>query len=438
MTLLSIITFHPVETQTVIWIVAVLLLLCASAFVSGSETAFFSLTPADLNNIKKSKSKRDDKILRVLADQDYLLATILVTNNLVNICIVILSNNVINSLMSFNSPGWEFALKVVFVTFMLLLLGEITPKVFAAYNSVRYATFAAPLIQALKTILKPFSYVLIRTTSLINRKSSKKGSISIGELSEAIEITKGQSEEEREMLTGIVDFVNTEVEQIMHQRLDIVAINIDEGFDSLKKIIMDSGFSRIPVYRQSLDDIAGVLYVKDMIAYIGEKDSFRWQDHLRKPYFIPEHKKINDLMVEFQNDKVHMGIVVDEYGSTMGLVSLEDILEEIVGEILDESDADQSAAFTRLGENTFIFDGKCHINEFTEAVGLREGLFDKVRGDAETVAGLMLELKRDFLQKGESVTSDKVKFTVISISGRRIDRVKVEINRSGESDNKKP
>ncbi|MDR0509713.1 MAG: gliding motility-associated protein GldE [Rikenellaceae bacterium] len=427
----AIITFNGFSTQAAASLVIVVALLTLSAFVSGSETAFFSLTPSDLGRIKRSQSRRDDKVLRVLANQEYLLATVLVVNNLVNIGVVILSNGIINSLFTFGHGAWEFVIKVIVVTFMLLLFGEIVPKIFAANNAVRYATFAAVPLLVLKRLFKPLSFILIRTTSPISNSNvaSRRGGLSIGELSEAIDITDGQSDEEREMLSGIVDFVNTEVEQVMRQRLDIVAINIDEGFEAVKRRVVESGHSRIPIYEQSLDNIRGVLYVKDILAFVGEGDAFRWQEKLRKPYFIPEHKKINDLMVEFKKNKIHLAIVVDEYGSTVGLVSLEDILEEVVGEILDESDREESSLYTRLDDNTFIFDGKCHINGLTEVAGLDEDIFDAVRGEAETVAGLMLELRRDFLHKGESVSTAGVRFTALSTVGRRIDRIKVEITR---------
>lgn len=238
-----------------------------------------------------------------------------------------------------------------------------------------------------------------------------------------------RSEAERELLSGIEEFVNTEVEQIMRPRLDITAVSIDDDFARLKQVILESGFSRIPVYEQTLDNIKGVLYVKDMIAYVGESNDFAWQKHLREPYFVPQNKKINDLLAEFQTNKVHLGIVVDEYGSTTGLVSLEDILEEVVGEIVDEWDTEPGATFVKLDEDRFIFPGKTHINELTEATGLEEGFFDDVRGEAETVAGLLLELKGDFLRKGESVVSKKVRFTALSFDARRIDRVKVQLER---------
>ena len=229
------------------------------------------------------------------------------------------------------------------------------------------------------------------------------------------------------MLSEIVNFASTEVEQIMKSRVDITALDIEDDFAQVRRTVMESGFSRIPVYEQSVDNIKGVLYVKDLLPYINEKDDFRWQSLMRKPYFVPEHKKINDLLEEFQSHKVHIAIVVDEYGSTQGLVSLEDILEEIVGEISDESDVD-SSFYTKLGDGEFIFDGKTHLGDLEKVTGLDEGTFDDVRGEAETVAGLMLELRRNFLKKGESVTAHSVKFTAEELDGRRIDKIKVVLN----------
>ena len=426
----GILIFNSFNAAAAIGIVILALLLALSAFASASETSIFSLAPADIVEIKENPDSANKALLKLLSQPDYLLATILTLNNLANICAVILASNIINRLVTFQSSGaWEFVIKVVVVTFMLLLFGEIMPKIFATYNAKRFARFCARPLLVIGWLLKPFSRLLLGTGNLIRRRPQhKKAGLTIERISDAIEITKGQSEEEQQMLNEIVDFVNTDVEQIMRPRVDIQGIDIEEDFTAVKKIIIDSGYSRIPVYDQTIDNIKGVLYVKDMLRYIGEKEDFRWQEQLRKPYFVPEHKKINDLLVDFQTNKVHLGIVVDEYGSTLGLLSLEDILEEVVGEILDESDDEQATNYTRLDEHTYIFDGKSHIAQLTEVLGLDEHAFDMVKGEAETVAGLMLELKRDFVRRDESFTVAGVKFTAASITGRRIDKVKVELS----------
>ncbi len=422
----AILEFQPFGAEVILLFAVTAALLCMSAMMSGAETSLFSLSPVNIHEIKKQRSKSDQAILKLLSMQDYMLATILIVNNLVNICIILLANNIINHLAVFQSTVWEFVIKTIVVTFVLLLFGEIIPKIYAAYNPLGFArTVAIPLLW-LKSVCKPFSYVLIHSGSFISRSLSKKrGGLSIDELSNAIEITHNQTEEEKQMLSGIVSFVNTDVEQIMKPRVDIVAIEIDENFDRVKEVIIRSGFSRIPVFEQSMDNIRGVLYVKDLIAHIDKGADFRWQTLLRKPYFVPGHKMINDLLEEFRAAKVHMAIVVDEYGSTAGLVSLEDILEEIVGEISDESDKTLFTGYERLDEHTYLFDGKTHLNDLLKVLDKDEATFDDVKGQAETVAGLMLEVKRDFLRQGESLTIHEMCFTAKAIAGRRIDKVKV-------------
>ena len=404
------------------------LLLMVSALVSGSETSFFSLSPANVDSIRRRHSRADEAILQLLSSQDYLLATVLIVNNLVNICIVILCNDIIDRLGTFASATWEFVIKVVIVTFLLLLFGEIMPKIFAAYNPLRFARAISRPLLMLRKVFRPFAYILIRSSARINETvARKKVNISMDELSNAIEITGNQTEEERQMLSGIVGFVNTEVTEVMKLRMDIVALDETENFARVKEVIIESGFSRIPVYAENLDNIRGILYVKDMLPYIGKPDDFDWRKYLRKAYFVPEHKKISDLLEEFQAHKVHVAIVVDEYGSTQGLVSLEDILEEIVGEINDESDVEEPTFYKKLGENDYLFDGKTHLNDFEKVLGLEEDYFKDVRGGAETVAGLMLEIKRDFLKKGDYVSTRGVMFTVEALEGRRISKVHVTL-----------
>ncbi len=422
----AILEWHPFDPGVITFLIVTLLLLMVSAMVSGAETAFFSLSPSNINTVKRHKSRADNAILKLLSMQDYLLATILIVNNLVNICIVILSNRVIDILVSFKSSGAEFAIKVIVVTFVLLLFGEIIPKIFSSYNPLGVARVMAPVLLVLKSVFKPLSWVLMKLGGFINYSlGGKRRVISINELSNALEITGNQTEEEKQMLSGIVSFVNTDVSQIMKPRMDIVALDIRSGYDEVKRVIIESGFSRIPAYGESLDNIQGVLYVKDLLSYIAEGDSFEWQKLLRKPYFIPENKKIADLLEEFQSNKVHIAVVVDEYGSTIGVVSLEDILEEVVGEISDESDSEESP-YVRIDDHTFVFEGKTHLNDLERVLGLSEDYFSDIKGDSESIAGLMLELRRDFMAVGESVTGHAVTFTVRSLDGRRIDKVKVE------------
>lgn len=425
---LAILHFLPFDASTILWLAALVLLLVVSALMSGSETALFSLSPAQLGEVKKGRSRADRAIAELLDDQDYLLATILIVNNLVNICIILLANKIIDSLARFASGGWEFVVKTIVATFVLLLFGEIMPKIYAAYNPLGFGRLVAPMQIVLKRVVRPFSWVLIHSGGGVSRLlSRKKAGLSIDELSSAMEVTRDQSEQERQMLSGIVNFVNTDARQVMRPRVDIVAVDIDQKYSAVKQLIIDSGISRIPVWEESIDRIRGILYVKDVIAHIDRDDDFQWQTLLRKPYFVPEHKKINDLLEEFRASRVHLAIVTDEYGSTLGLVTLEDILEEIVGEITDESDGRQGENYTRLDEHTYLFDGKTHLSDMLRVVGLEEGFFDEQRGGAETIAGLMLEVKRNFLRQGESLTIRGIGFTAKSIEGRRIEQVRVKL-----------
>lgn len=402
-------------------------LLTISALVSGSEVAFFSLTPRDLQEMRENPDSRNRSILRMLSDVDGLLATILVTNNLVNICIVILTSNIMNELFVFTR--FEFLFKTVLVTFLLLLFGEILPKVFSQSNPRGFARMVVFPIRVFEWICYPLSYVLVRTGGRISRLASRNAEISMEELADAVDLARGSSQEEHQMLSGIVSFVNTEVEEIMRPRIDITALDIKSTYEQVKSVIIDSGYSRIPVYDEDLDNIKGALYVKDLLPYINCGDEFGWQQLLRKIYFVPKHKKIDDLLREFQESKIHVAIVVDEYGATQGLVSLEDILEEVVGEISDESDEDESF-YERLNDNTYLFDGKTHIVDFERVIDAGEDIFADVQGRAETLAGLMLELRRDLLKKGDTVEAHGIRFTVQKMDGRRVDKIKVVVGRT--------
>ena len=422
---ISALTFHLFTSEILWMLIIVAVLLFCSALMSGSETALFSLTPRNIKHFRSNPSPAGNAILRLLGMQDYMLSTILIANNLVNISIVIICNNIIDLWVTFGSAGWEFAVKIVVVTFLLLLFGEIMPKILAAYNPMRFARFMARPLLFLKSLLKPFSYVLIHSGNFLNeRLTRKKVNISIDELSNALEMTSGQSAEEKRMLSGIVSFVNTEVVDIMKPRVDIVALDAESDFEQVKRIIIDSGFSRIPVYEESIDNIKGVLYVKDVLPYISNEAGFEWQKLARKVYFVPEYKKINDLMTEFQGSQIHLAVVVDEYGSTLGLVSLEDILEEIVGEIEDESDVEMEF-YTKIDDNTYLFDGKTHINDMLRVMGLLDDYVDDFKGEADTVAGLMLEIRRDFLKKGDTVICEGLTLSVEEADAYRIDKVKV-------------
>ena len=404
-------------------IMITVVLLMISAAVSASEVAFFSLTPADL---KQRGTVASDSILKLLSNSDSLLATILVVNNLVNIGIVIVTSKIIDTMFRFER--FEFLFTGVLVTFLLLLFGEILPKVFAQSANVRVASILAQPLSLMRWTFYPLSYILIRTSSRIGEMASHNADISIEDLADAVDMTTTSSSEEQKMLSGIVNFANREVVEIMRPRMDIVAVEHTMNFGEVKRVIMESGYSRLPVYDDDLDHIKGTLFVKDLLQYINEPDEFGWQRLIRDPYFVPVHKKINSMLEDFQTDKVHMAIVVDEYGATQGLVSLEDILEEVVGEISDESDNDESF-YRKLGENAYLFDGKTHIVDMVRVLQLDDETFEDVQGRAETVAGLMLEIKRNFLKKGDSVEAHGIRFIVDSLEGHRIDKIKVIILR---------
>ena len=428
MNIISAVIFHPFVLQDYLLLGVIVVLLCCSAMVSASETAFFSLSPHQIELLHNHPSRSNQAALKLLDRSEYLLSTILVANNLVNICIVVLSNALIDSWIDFGGAnGVDFLVKMVIVTFLLLLFGEIMPKIFANFNSMRVVGLMAVPLRFFYALFRPICRLLIRSGNLINRRMSQKQvNISMDELSNAIEMTSDQTVEEKKILSGIVDFVNTEVGEIMRSRVEVVALDEESDFAKVREVIMQSGYSRIPVYQENLDNVRGILYVKDVLPYISAGDDFEWINLCRKPYFVPEHKKINSLLEEFQTQKIHIAIVVDEYGSTLGLVSLEDILEEIVGEISDESDVQQQF-YTKIAPDTYIFDGKTHLNDMLKVLNLEDDYLDDFRGDAETVAGLMLEIRRDFLRQGEVIYCRKLILTAELVSNYRIDKVRVVV-----------
>ncbi|MBO5874634.1 MAG: gliding motility-associated protein GldE [Rikenellaceae bacterium] len=421
------IVFLPFESTLVLKIIGLVVLLFLSAMMSASETSFFSLSPNDIEKLRKKNTSAANAALTHLSQQDYLLATILIGNNLVNICAVVAANSIIDSMVQFADVGGalEFVVKTVIVTFLLLLFGEIMPKVFATYNAMSFVQFIALPLTVLKNIFKPLSWVLITVSNRINRNS--KTNISIDELSSAIEITSTQSIEEQKILSGIVNFVNTEVTEIMKSRLDMVVIDDSYTIEQVQQIIIKSGYSRLPVYHESIDNITGILYVKDLLPHVPADKDFEWQTLCRKPYFVSEYKKINDLMLEFKRDRVHLAIVVDEYGSTLGLVSLEDILEEVVGDISDESDRDENF-YTKIDNNTYLFEGKSHVNDVERVLELDENFFEELAPEAETIAGVMLEVRGDFLKQTERVNCHHLTLSAESVNKHQIRQVKITIN----------
>lgn len=411
------------DPKVLFLIVGDIVLLLLSGMMSSSEVAYFSLTPAELRRIKRGGSVATDSAAKLLDNPDLLLATILVVNNLVNIGTVVLSTQILNTLFNFGS--WSFLFHTVIVTFLLLLFGEVLPKVFAQGSTMRVALMFAQPLMLLRWIAYPLSIALVKTSTVVSdRLAQRSGEISIEDLADAVDMTHTASTQEQRILSGIVNFASREVEQIMRPRMDIVGVEQTMTFSEVKQIITSAGYSRLPVYSDSIDNIKGTLFVKDLIEHANRGDDFGWQSLIREPYIVPMHKQITDLLEDFRHDKVHMAIVVDEYGATQGLVSLEDILEEVVGEISDESDIDESF-YERIDNNTYIFDGKTHIVDMLRVLQLDDSLFEDVQGRAETIAGLLLELKRNFLKKGEQITSHSIRFIVTAVEGHRIDKIKV-------------
>ncbi len=417
----------PLTVGTSFAIVVLFILLCFSALLSGSEVAYFSLSPSDLYDLQEIDNKKSKQILKHLKEPEQLLATILIGNNFVNVGIVILSAYLSNSLMAFGEPYWlKFVVEVVGITAIILFFGEILPKVYASRFSRRFAGVMAYPIVFIKGVFTPLSFLLVGTTSFVNKRMAKKtGSISLDDISQALELTSNEITEEKEILEGIVKFGNINAAEIMTARVDVIDLDITSGFNKVISVIVESNYSRIPVFEDTPDNVKGVLYVKDLLSHLNENDDFKWQELIRTPYFIPETKKIDDLLEEFQLNKVHLAIVVDEYGGTSGIVSLEDILEEIVGEISDEMD-DEERLYAHQPDGSIVFEGKTLLNDFFKVTNIDETLFEKVRGEAETLAGLLLEIKGEIPDKNEKVVYRSHNFTVISVDSRRIRKVKYE------------
>jgi len=406
--------------------VVVAILLFCSAMISGSEVAYFSLGPMHINELKEHPNHKETLVLNLLDKPERLLANILITNNFINVGIVIIASSVTGSIFKFtHAPVLGFVIKVIIITFLLLLFGEIMPKVYANRFAPQFARRMAVPLVILDKLFQPLIYILVRSTGLVNRRLARKGkNISMDDLSEALDLATDVVEDEKEMLEGIVRFSNLEVSEIMKPRTDVVTVDIETDLDTLTRVIIDSGFSRIPIYEETSDHLKGILYVKDLLPHINEKNKFNWQKLIREPFFVPETKKINDLLKEFQEKKIHLAIVVDEYGGTEGIVTMEDILEEVVGEITDESD-EEEVFYRKIDTHTYAFDGKTLLNDFYKVTELDDELFDEVKGDAETVAGLLLELKGGFPHMNDVIQCKGIDFTVLAMDKRRIKEVKV-------------
>lgn len=423
------VTVHPFNVNLLFSVIVIVVLLALSALVSGAEAAFFSLSPGDVERIKASRQKNDQVITRLLGIPEKLLATILVTNNLLNIGIIIISAYVSSSLFDFtNAEVLGFVIEVVVITLVIVFFGEILPKIYSIRYAGKVAAFMATPLEISEKICRPLNFILINSTSWIpQRLSQQKKNISIDELSDALDLTKHGISEDKKILEGIVKFGNINASEIMTPRVDIVGTSIQTRFKKLIGSIVESGYSRVPVYSSDLDDIKGILYIKDLLPYLDKPDSFNWQSLMRPAYFIPESKMINDLLKEFQTSKIHMAVVIDEYGGTLGIVTLEDILEEIVGEITDESD-NEEVPYTKIDDRNFLFEGKVLLNDFFKVFNLEEEIFETIKGEADTLAGLILELKGEMPRKNESFICKGFTFTVKSVDQRRIKQIQVTLD----------
>lgn len=428
--------FFPISADFVIGLVIMAVLLICSAMVSASEVAYFSMTPAQLKKLKGSDNQKDRLVKHQLETPKTLLATILIANNFVNVGIVIVSTFVTISIINFDEVAdWAaFLIQAVIVTALILIIGDITPKVIATRKTLEISRFMSIPTQVMIRFFYPLSFILVKSTSLIDRRLTRQpGSVDMDELSDAIELTSNEKErvEERRILQGIVSFGDIEVKEIMKARIDIMAVEIGSGYKELLKVITDAGYSRMPVYEESFDRVKGILYTKDLLPHLTKEDDFNWQSLLRKAFFIPENKKINDLLEEFQQKKIHMAIVVDEYGGTSGLVTLEDIIEEIVGEINDEHDVEETEfVYRKIDEQNYIFEGKISLNDFCKILEIDDDIFDEVKGESDSLAGLILELTGKIPHVNEKVPYKDFLFTVKQVDNRRIKRVQVSMEKA--------
>ena len=427
-----------IDIKTITGLVILVFLLMGSALMSASEVAFFSLRPADIGKIRSIKSRRAQTAVKLYNKPEQLLSTILVGNNTINVAIVILAAFISNRLFDYaESPVLRFIIEVVAITFLILFFGEIMPKVYATGNKIPMVLFMAIPLNALEKLFKPVTSVLIFSSALVKKRTTpRQSNLSMNDLSDALELTSDELQEEEKILKGIVKFGNINVSEIMCPRVDVTTIDIKSGFNTIIPRIIESGFSRIPVYSGSFDNVIGILYAKDVLPYTDYPDSFKWQALLRPPYFVPETKKINDLLKEFQVQKNHMAVVIDEFGGTSGIVTLEDILEEIVGEISDETDADHPL-YRKIDENTYIFEGKVLLNDFYKITGVEGDPFEGIRGESETLAGLILEITGVIPEKDELIEYGTYRFKIESVDKRRIKEIRVVIGEK-DADKKEP
>ena len=422
---------------SVLAIVVALAGLLLSAFNSGSEIACFSLKQDDIDSI--DDEQKQEKLKGLLAESEKLLATILVGNNLINVMVVVVLNFAMNQIFVFNSPVASFVVQTVILTFLILLFGEVMPKLYASNNNVKFALAAYGGLRFMMSLFAPITKIMVKSSYIVDKVVSKRAdNISMDDLSKALEASDVTAGAEKDILQGILTFGDKTVAEIMRPRVDVVDVDYDAKFEDVVKTVIDNGYSRMPVYDETPDNIKGILYAKDLLPYIGKRDNnFRWQNLLRTAYFVPETRMIDDLLEDFRKKKIHLAVVVDEFGCTQGIATMEDVLEEIVGDIDDEYDTEESF-YSKLNETTYVFDGKTQLNDFYRVTGMTEEDFDSdVLEDAETLAGLLLNIKGNFLKVNEMVCYGKCEFTVLEVDKYRIAKIKLRIMPDTEGEKSK-
>ena len=423
--------FYGFSPQSIIELVSIAILLSISAVVAAAEVSFFSLSPADFELLKSDTDTSSQKLIKLLDKPKDLIAAIVMSHNLVNIGVVIISEMFFADHFDFQTnPLFGFIIKVIVVTFIILLIGEVIPKVYATKNPRGIALKMAVVFDWVQKILSPFVFILVSISKAFDKRIKQQGpNLSVEQLSQALELTSGEHtpEEERKILQGIVEFGNTEVSQIMKPRIDVIAFDENCGFHEVLNLIIKNGFSRVPVYRETLDQVVGVLFIKDLIAYLDEPDDFNWQGLLRTPFFVPESKKIDDLMKEFQTQKIHLAVVVDEYGGTNGIVTLEDVIEEVIGEINDEFDVEE-LIYSKIDDSNYVFEAKIALNDLYRLLDIDGEEFEAKKGQSDTLAGFILELSGKIPLKNERIVFQNYTFTIESVDKRRIKRIKLTIS----------
>lgn len=422
------ILIQSIDSYAIVQILISLLLLALSALMSGAEVAYFDLKSDQIKEIEKKQDFRSRLIIRYLGKPKKFLATLTIANGFLNVCFIVLMGFTLNRIFDFSqTPSFGFITQVSIIAFFLLIFGEILPKYYAKKRAKKIARISAIPLIIFDKLFHPVTIVFLNTTSYVGNKLAKiKQNITIDDLSQALNLTSNQITEDENILKGIVKFGNIDAKEIMKSRVDVFAVDIETNFKDLLASIIESGHSRIPVYAETFDNVKGILFIKDLLLYIEENEDFNWEPLIRSPYFVPENKKINDLLKEFQENKIHMAIVIDEYGGTSGVVTLEDVLEEIVGEITDESDEDE-ISYSKINENTYIFEGKTLLNDFLKIVDIDDDFFENIKGDADTIAGIILELTGEIPAKNKKIDYKNLTFTIESVDKRRIKQIRVTI-----------